>query len=184
MLRNSMIRLVDINWHKEFSVIKSNNLNLIQGKNCQIDDCTFIGFMESGEGQIILGSNTRIRHGCVIRTCSGTIKIGNNVVINYYTIMHAFGGITIGDDTLISPHVQMYAQNHGIAKNKLIKNQKNTPSPIHIGKDVWIGCGAIILGNVCIGDGAVIGAGSVVTKDIPPYEVWAGNPAKKIKDRS
>lgn len=52
-----------------------------------------------------------------------------------------------------------------------------------IGNDVWIGNRALVLQGVTIGDGAVIGAGSVVTKDIPPYEVWAGNPAKKIKDR-
>ncbi len=52
-----------------------------------------------------------------------------------------------------------------------------------IGNDVWIGNRALVLQGVTIGDGAVIGAGSIVTKDIPPYEIWAGNPAKKIKDR-
>lgn len=52
-----------------------------------------------------------------------------------------------------------------------------------IGNDVWIGNRVLVLQGVTIGDGAVVGAGSVVTKDIPPYEIWAGNPAKKIKDR-
>ena len=52
-----------------------------------------------------------------------------------------------------------------------------------IGDDVWIGCNAIIMCGVTIGNGAIIAAGSVVTKDVPPYEIWGGNPAKKIKDR-
>ena len=157
---------------------------LKKGTKCALDDSAHIGYAESGKGQIILGNNVIIRHGCVIRSCSGIIKIGHNVVVNYYTIMHGLGGITIGNNTLISPNVQMYAQNHGVAKNNLIRNQENINAPIKIGQDVWIGAGAIITGGVTIGDGAVIGAGSVVTKNIAPYEIWAGNPAKKIKDRT
>lgn len=155
-----------------------------KGNGCKIDPDAKIGYAESGAGKIILGDNVIIRHGCIIRTCSGIIRIGNNVVINYYTIMHGLGGITIGDNTLISPGVHMYAQNHGVAKNILIRNQTNISAPINIGQDVWLGAGVIVTGGVSIGDGAVIGAGSVVTKNIPPYEIWAGNPAKKIKGRN
>lgn len=159
-------------------------LNLTQGKGCKIDPDAHMGYAESGKGKIILGNNVIIRHGCVIRTSSGLIKIGSNVVVNYHCIMHAFGGITIGNNTLLSPNVQLYAQNHGIAKNKPIRNQDNILAPIFIGSDVWIGAGSIITGGVTINNGAVIGAGSIVTKDIPAYEIWAGNPAKKIGERS
>lgn len=155
-----------------------------KGTKCVIDPDAKIGYSESGKGKIILGNNVIIRHGCVIRSCSGTIKIGNNVVINYYTIMHGLGGITIGDNTLISPGVHMYAQDHGIKRSALIRSQDNISKPINIGSDVWIGAGAIITSGVTIGNGAVIGAGSVVTKNIPEYEIWAGNPAKKIGERS
>ena len=55
---------------------------------------------------------------------------------------------------------------------------------VKIGKDVWIGANAIVLKGITIGNGAILGAGSVVTKDIPPYEIWAGVPAKFIKERS
>jgi len=158
-------------------------LNLIKGNGCKIDENAKIGYAESGKGKIILGNNVIIRHGCVIRTSSGVINIGNNVVVNYYNIMHAMGGITIGENSLLSPNVQMYAQNHGLSKNKPIRNQENIPAPIKIGSDVWIGAGSIILGGVVIGNGVVVGAGSVVTKNIPAYEIWAGNPAKKIRER-
>ena len=157
---------------------------ILKGKNCKIDPDAKIGYAESGKGRIILGDGVIVRHGCVIRSCSGIIKIGNNVVVNYYTIMHGFGNITIGDDTLISPGVHMYAQDHGISKHELIKNQDNAKKPIIIGSDVWIGAGSIITGGVTINNGAVVGAGSIITKDIPPYEIWAGNPAKKIRNRS
>lgn len=60
--------------------------------------------------------------------------------------------------------------------------QKHVPR-ITIGADVWIGANAVVLSGITIGHGAVVGAGSIVTHDIPPYEIWAGNPARKIKDR-
>lgn len=158
-------------------------LKLIQGNKCQLDANARIGYHESGKGQLILGNQVIIRHGCIIRTCGGTILIGDNTITNYNCIFHGKGGITIGENTLISPTVQIYAQNHGIARNKPIRNQVNESKGIKIGNDVWIGAGAIILDGVIIGEGAVIGAGSIITKSIPAYEIWAGNPAKKIGER-
>ena len=152
------------------------------GKNCQISEDSKIGFNEHG-GEIAIGNNVIIRHNCVIRTCTGKIDIGNNVIIEYGCIMHGQGGIKIGNHSTISANVQIYAQNHGVKKSELIQKQKNTCKGIVIGEDVWIGAGAIILDSVIIGNGAVIGAGSVVKKDVPGYEIWAGNPAKKIGDR-
>ena len=87
--------------------------NLIQGKGCSISPSAFIGYNEHG-GKIILGNNVKIMHDCILRTCTGIIQIGNSVSIGYGTIMHALGNIKIGDTTLLSPRVQIYAQNHGI----------------------------------------------------------------------
>lgn len=155
---------------------------LTKGKNCSISKNALIGFKEHG-GEVILGNNVTIRHGVILRTCTGLIKIGNNTIINYHCIMHGLGGITIGSDVVFSPYVQVYAQNHGTLRNKLIRQQKNTGQGIIIGNDVWIGAGAIITDGVTIQAGSIIGAGSIVTKDIGSYEIWAGNPAKKIGDR-
>jgi len=155
---------------------------LTVGKNCKLHPQAHIGYAEHG-GTITLGNNVIIKHGCVIRTCTGFIIIGDNTVINYNCIMHALGGITIGQNVLLSPNVHIYAQNHQFKKDKLIRNQKNVPKSIVIEEDVWIGANSIILGGVIIHKGAVIGAGSVVTKDIPSYEIWAGNTAKKIGKR-
>jgi len=161
----------------------AKNLNYTIGKTCQIDPTSYIGYHENGKGIISLGNSVVVRHGCLLRTCGGRIGIGDGVVINYGFICHAMGGLTIGDFTLISPNVQMYAQNHGINAKQLIKRQAQTGKGIIIREDCWIGAGSIILDGVIIGDGAVVGAGSVVTKNIPSYEIWAGNPARKIGER-
>jgi len=156
--------------------------NIIKGNKCNISPDAYIGYKEHG-GKIILGNNVVIMHGCVIRTCTGVIQIGNRVSIGYNCVLHGMGGILIGDDVLLSPGVHLYAQDHGIKFGEFINKQKNIPKPIVIGNDVWIGANSVICGGVQIGNGCVIGAGSVVTKNPPDNEIWAGNPAIKIKER-
>lgn len=154
-------------------------LKLTMGEKCHLSPEAKIGFKEHG-GELILGNNVTINPGCVIRTCTGTIKIGNNVSIGYFSIIHALGGVIIGHNTMISPNVSIFAQGHGISKKSPMRGQPQTFKGIKIGNDVWIGCGAIILDGVQIGNGAIIGAGSIITKSVPAYEIHAGNPAKLI----
>lgn len=158
-------------------------LNLQQGEKCSLDPNSYIGYKENGKGKLTLLDNVRIGHNTIIRTCGGQIIIGENVVINYGCIMHGLGGIQIHKNTLLSPNVQLYAQNHGIKKNELIRDQKQTGKGIIIGEDCWIGANSIILDGVILREGVIIGAGSVVKNNILPYEIWAGNPAKKIGER-
>lgn len=95
-------------------------------------------------------------------------------------------GVNIGGASHPVSHVSTSPVFHS-GKNILGKtfhsHQFDASKRTHIGNDVWIGYGAIIKAGVSIGSGAVIGAGSVVTKDIPSYEIWAGNPAKRIRPR-
>ena len=109
--------------------------------------------------------------------------VGNDVVIGRNSIIASKKGIKIGDFTRIGPFVQIIDHDHSFKKNQLIMNQPAKISEVQIGEDVWIGSGAKILKGVNIGNGAVIGANTVVTKDIPDYAIVGGIPAKIIKFR-
>ena len=106
------------------------------------------------------------------------IHIGKNVFINSDCKFQDQGGIFIGDDVLIGHNVVLATLNH----DENPKKRANLcPAPIHIGEKVWIGSNATILPGIKIGDGAIIGAGAVVTKNVEENTVVGGIPAKVIK---
>lgn len=106
------------------------------------------------------------------------IKVGKNVFINSGCCFQDQGGIEIGDNVLIGQQVVIATLNHDLIPQK---RANMFPAPVKIGNDVWIGAHATILQGVTIGDGAVIAAGAVITKDVPGNTVVAGVPAKIIK---
>ena len=114
------------------------------------------------------------------------IIIGNNVSLNFNVMINADGGgrIIIGNDVMIGPYTVMRAANHRLddIEKSMIK-QGHVPGKITIKDDVWLGAHVTILPNVTIGESTVIGAGSVVTSDIPPFSIAVGAPAKVIKKR-
>ncbi len=111
--------------------------------------------------------------------CGKNIKIGKNVFINACCRFQDQGGIEIGDGALIGHNTTIATLNHDFNP---VKRQNLNPSPVKIGRNVWIGSDCTILPGVEIGDGAIIGAGSVVTKSIPANTIAVGNPAKVIKE--
>ena len=110
--------------------------------------------------------------------CGKNIKIGKNVFINACCRFQDQGGIEIQDGVLIGHNVTIATLNHDFNPDK---RQNIKPSSVKIGKNVWIGSDSTILPGVTIGNGAIIGAGSVVTKDIPSNSIAVGNPAKVIR---
>jgi len=116
--------------------------------------------------------------------CPENIRVGANTSLNEWVHLNGKGGIEIGNWVAIAHGVSLESDDHGFsALDQHIRLQPHTLGKIVIEDDVWIGCGAKILKGVRIGRGSVIGAGSVVTKDVPPYSVAAGNPCQVIKNR-
>ena len=111
--------------------------------------------------------------------CGKNIHLGKNVFINAGCKFQDQGGIYIGDGTFIGHNVILATLNHDLNPNS---RGDMWPKPIHIGQNVWIGSGAIVLPGVNIGDNSVIAAGSVVSKDVPENSVYGVNPAKLIKN--
>lgn len=119
------------------------------------------------------------------------IYFGNNCEVNMNCTFLDDNEILIGDNALIAPDVKIYTAFHPLNAKDRFDNPKEDGSfefcktrtaPVKIGKNVWIGGGAIILPGVTIGDNVVIGAGSVVTKDIPSDKIAYGNPCRIIRD--
>ena len=106
----------------------------------------------------------------------GKLKIGNHVFINSNLLAMARGGITIEDDVQIAGNVSLLSNNHDPYDRQIL-----TCKPIVIRKGAWIGVNVVVLAGTEIGRYAIVGAGAVVTKDIPDYAVAVGNPAKVIR---
>ena len=125
------------------------------------------------------GRNVNIERNAIF---SSRCTIGNNSGIG---INARLGVVHIGDNVMMAPDCIALTQNHQFERVDIPMNCQGVQDekPIYIGNDVWIGQRVIILPGIHIGNGAIIGAGSVVTKDVKDYDIVAGNPAKVIRNR-
>lgn len=134
-----------------------------------------------------LGVHTYIDFTCILENPS-QIMIGDNVHIQRGCQLYGSGGgIKIEEGTIFAHQVQVFARNHLYDSTDLKYipyDERFDEKPVRIGKYVWVGANAMIMAGVSIGDGAVIGAGSVVTKDVPKCAVIGGNPARVLKYRN
>ncbi|MDC6158983.1 acyltransferase [Bacillus albus] len=130
-----------------------------------------------------IGENINVRNNITFHS-GKNITIGDNSGIGDRCFLQDIDEIIIGNNVLMGPEVLIYTANHRHKKDKLIIEQGIDTKKIVIEDDVWIGTRSIILPGVTIGKGAVIAANAVVTKDIEPYAIAGGVPAKKIGERS
>jgi acetyltransferase-like isoleucine patch superfamily enzyme len=152
------------------------------------DHCEINGLSENG---LIFGDKVTIGSYAIIRPTNlyggdaGVgLKIGNNSSIGPYSYIGCSGLIEIGDNVMMSPRVSIYSENHNFDQvDHPMIEQGVTRSFVKIEDDCWIAANSVILAGVTIGKGSVVAAGSVVTKDVAPYSIVAGNPAKFIKSR-
>jgi acetyltransferase-like isoleucine patch superfamily enzyme len=161
-------------------------------------------------GNVWLGRGVYLDHGVYLHACPAGIRIGPETFVMKNAILHVYnfrdlpnagitigsrsligegcvlrgqGGVTIGDDVFLAPLVQVLAVNHIYHDTtRPISHQGITAQGIVIEDGTWIGGGAIILDGVRIGRNAVVGAGAVVSKDVPDYTLVAGNPARVVRD--
>ncbi len=166
-------------------ILHARNLRL--GRGVYVDHGVYLHALPNG---IRLGDRTIVMHNSILHTFNfrnlphAGIVVGRDCFIGEANIIRGQGGVTIGNDVYTGPLVQILAVNHVYADpNTPIREQGITAQGITIEDDVWLAAGAIVLDGVRIGRGSVIGAGAVVTGDIPPYSVAVGSPAQVVKDR-
>ncbi len=140
----------------------------------------------TGSGLVELQAGVRCDRGVDIKVHGkGQTTIGKRTYIEPYSCLSGYGNITIGDDCLIASHTSLYAHNYNFRKpDQLIREQGYSHKGIAIENNCWLGSGVRILDGITIGQGSIIGAGAVVTKDIPPNSIAVGTPAKVIGQRT
>lgn len=107
------------------------------------------------------------------------IRLGRNVFINQNCTFYDLGGLSIADDVMIGPNVSLITSGHPLAPSQ--RRDFVTARPIAIERNVWIAAGATVIGGVTVGENSVVAAGSVVTRDVPPNTLVAGNPARVVR---
>jgi acetyltransferase-like isoleucine patch superfamily enzyme len=170
-----------------------NNTNIILGKDVVF---TIESDVKLNYGKIVIGDNTVISGNLMTFGHGGNITIGKDSYIGAQTRIWSGVDIKIGDRVLVSHNCNIFdGTTHPIDKEIRAKHEKVVLSsgfpnelyetiyelPVQIGNDVWIGCNCILLKGVTIGEGSIVSAGSIVTKDIPPNVMVGGNPAKILK---
>jgi acetyltransferase-like isoleucine patch superfamily enzyme len=156
------------------------------GKNIFIDERVVI-FQRENAGPIEIGNRVYIYRDNILETGhGGYLKIGDDSSIHPRCQLNAYmSPITIGSGVMIAPNCALYSYDHGILPDRPIRKQPiQSKGPIVIEDEAWIGYGSIVLSGVRIGTGAVVGAGSVVTQDVPEYAIAAGVPATIVKMRN
>jgi len=167
------------NWAKKLQI--SNGVEIFG--NINIGSNVYIGSNAKIYKENIISDNVYIGDNVEIRCNAGNkINIGEGYTINRGSLV--MGKVTILNDCLIAPLCIIVGSNHNFSKNDShIKEQGISSKGIIIESNVWLGAQVTVLDGVKIGEGAIIGAGSVVTKDIPPNCIAVGNPCKVIKER-
>ncbi len=159
----------------------------IIGRNLKIGSGSVIMFdsiLDSSAGQILIGENSRISQKVGLYSWGGEINIGSNVTLNSGVIIYGTGGVAIGNDVLIAANTVLVSSSHNFEERlRSIRLQGFSARGITIKNNVWIGSGVTILDGVTVGEGSIVGAGSVVNKNIPPFSVSAGVPARIIRYR-
>jgi acetyltransferase-like isoleucine patch superfamily enzyme len=142
------------------------------------------GNLSSLEQRLVLGKGIHLDHGAIVwlGDAQGTIQLADQVYVGPYAYLGTHNHrLQIGEHTMIGAHSYVITENHGTQKANIpYVQQSYEGADVVIGRNVWLGCHVTVLPGVTIGDNSIVGAGAVVTKNIPANETWAGVPAKKI----
>jgi acetyltransferase-like isoleucine patch superfamily enzyme len=171
-----------LGWAVARAKVRLRSRSVVFGENVQLARCAAI--VADRSDRVVVGDRCRIGRGAILATHGGWIEIGDNTTVQPYAVLYGHGGLRIGSYVRIAAHVVVIPANHvvdGVARP--IALQGETREGIVIEDDVWIGANSTVLDGCRIGRGAVVAAGSVVTRDVPELAIVAGAPARVIRYR-
>jgi len=166
-------------WQMAWQAYLQSMETITIGKDCFISPDAQL-FAELGR-PIVIGDGCFIAADCVLH---GPITMGRQVGINHHAVLDGGrAGIVLADQARLAAYTHLYAFDHGMKLDQTIHEQAVTSKGIHIGQDVWLGAHVGVVDGVTVGDYAVVGMSSVVTRDVEPYMIVAGSPARVVGDR-
>lgn len=155
-----------------------NSFAITLGDRVQIEDHAVL---QVNGGRLSIGDDTHILPYAMIMTYGGEVSIGSHCTINPFCVLYGHGGLTIGNEVRIATHTIIIPANHIYEDPDIpIRLQGVRAEGVVIKDDVWLGAGVCVLDGVTIGQGSIVAAGGVVTKDVPDYAIVAGVPARII----
>ncbi|WP_147818772.1 acyltransferase [Salidesulfovibrio onnuriiensis] len=155
---------------------------MADGRMFEIESGVFIDRLSN----LSLGNGVVIESNCSLYCCNSAMSIGSNCYLNKNVRLGSCGDapLTLGNEVMVGPNVVMDTSNHVFARtDRSIKSQGLVFAPIVVEDDVWIGANVVVTSGATIGRGSVVAAGAVVTRDVEPYSVVGGVPARLIRKR-
>jgi acetyltransferase-like isoleucine patch superfamily enzyme len=174
------------------NVIFGHHLNLraphriFIGANTVLDDYAFLSFRGTAEQGIRIGSNALLGRYSQLKVRNGDMELGDKVNIGPFCHLGTVSTLRVGDHSMFGSNCFIGGVRHDFSDpdRPIVEQKLNTAKGVEIGHDVWLGAHVVVIDGVSIGDGAVIGANAVVTRDVPPFTIAAGVPAKVIGRRN
>jgi acetyltransferase-like isoleucine patch superfamily enzyme len=157
---------------------------MIIGGGVMADEGCLLDARGCGPGEFIIRDDVVISRNVVLSSKGGPLRIGARTNVGVNCSFYSLAGLEIGDDVLIAGHCYVGGGAYRIDDPTRPMNlQKAELKGVRIGDDCWLGAGVIVVDGATVGDHSVVGAGSVVTGDVPPYSVAVGSPARVVRDR-
>ncbi len=174
----------DLKWGAGVALRHPGKMSL--GDRTAVDDHALLCARGAPAGGFAIGEDVLVGRHCIVQAKLGTLAIGDHCVIGTHTQIIGTNGVEIGRDVMTGPQCYLGGSRHGTERNgtPMMDQPCTSRGPVVLGNDVWLGAGVRIMEGVRIGDGAIVGTGSVVTKDVEPYAVVAGVPAKVVGRRA
>jgi acetyltransferase-like isoleucine patch superfamily enzyme len=138
----------------------------------------------SGGAAIVLAQDADIRSFALLHAYGGSIRVGRRSCVNHFCFVNGAGGVDLGDDVMLGTHTVILSSEHSYDDlTTPMGQQPSRARPVVIEDDVYLGAHVTVLAGVRIGTGAIVAAGAVVNRDVPPYAIVGGVPAKLIRSR-
>lgn len=171
-------------WGRDVTVRHPASMRI--GSGVVVDDRCYLDAKGCGAGEFVLDDDVFLSRGCLISAKERGVRVGPRATLGAGCVVYSFGGVEIGADTMVAAQCYIGGgryEPHG-SPGVPMHEQPLPGRGVTIGADCWIGAGVAIVDGVEVGRGSVVGAGAVVIRDVPPYGIVAGVPAREVARRS